>query len=487
MTHDLRMTTGYNKARYDAVVVGAGPNGLAAAITLARAGRSVLVVEANSDIGGGTRSAELTLPGFVHDVCSAIHPLGVTSPFFRAQPLNKFGLGWVQPPACMAHPLDDGSAVLLYRSLEKTAQGLGSDGAAYRRMLFPIVRNWRKIERYVLGPLRLPLRPDRLLALSWFGLCALPPARLVASVAFKGERARALWAGTAAHSMLPFDRPASSAAAVLLTTMAHVAGWPMARGGSQQIANAMSAYLQSLGGEIQTDTRIEAIGELPVSDAVLFDVTPRQLLRIAGDALPDCYRRQLKRFRYGSGVFKIDYALDGPVPWRAEECKQAATLHLGGTLEEIARGESQVGKGIPAERPFVLAAQQSLFDPTRAPAGKHTFWAYCHVPNGSTFDMTARIEAQIERFAPGFRDRVLARHITSPAQMQAHDANYIGGDINGGVQDLLQLFARPTPSFTPYRTPAKGIYICSSSTPPGGGVHGMCGLHAARAALHDIT
>jgi phytoene dehydrogenase-like protein len=468
-------------------IVGAGPNGLAAAITLARAGRQVLVVEANHEIGGGVRSSELTLPGFVHDVCSAIHPLGVASPFFRAQPLHDFGLEWIQPPACMAHPLDDGTAVMLYRSIGKTARGLGGDGTAYRKLISPIVRNWRGIERYVLGPFRIPLRPDRLLALSWFGMWALPPTRLVASIAFRGERARALWAGCAAHSMLPPDRLASSAAATLLTTLAHVAGWPMARGGSQQIANSMSAYLRSLGGEIRTDTRIDSMSDLPESDAVLFDVSPQQLLGIAGDALPDRYRQQLKKYRYGPGVFKIDYALDGPVPWRAEECRQAGTLHLGGTFEEIAHSENQVGKGIPADRPFVLAAQQSLFDPTRAPAGKHTFWAYCHVPNGSTFDMTERIEAQIERFAPGFRERVLARHVTTPAQFEAHDANYIGGDINGGIQDIRQLFTRPVPSLNPYRTPAPGIYICSASTPPGGGVHGMCGLHAARAALRAIV
>jgi phytoene dehydrogenase-like protein len=446
----------------------------------------VLVVEAANTVGGGTRSEELTLPGFVHDVCSAIHPLGVASPFFREQPLSKYGLNWVNSPACMAHPLDDGTAVMLYRSMERTAQELGSDGAAYRRMLTPIVRNWHRIEKYVLGPLRLPLRPRALLALSWFGVCALPPSRLVAGVAFRGERARAMWAGMSCHSMIPLERVASSAAAVLLSTLAHVAGWPMARGGSQQIADAMSAYLQSLGGEIRTGVSVESIDELPDSEAVLFDVTPRQLLKIAGDKLPGGYRKQLKRYRYGPGVFKIDYALDGPVPWRAQECSQAATVHLGGTLEEIARSERQVGRGRPADHPFVLAAQQSLFDPTRAPEGKHTFWAYCHVPNGSTFDMTERIEAQIERFAPGFRERVLARHTMSPAQMHAHDANYVGGDINGGVQDLRQLFTRPVPSLDPYRTPTKGIYICSSSTPPGGGVHGMCGLHAAEDALEDM-
>ncbi len=482
----MNTSTGYRKAHYDAVVVGAGPNGLAAAITLARAGRSVLVVEAAGEVGGGTRSEEVTLPGFVHDVCSAIHPLGVASPFFREQPLDKFGLGWVDSPACMAHPLDDGTAVMLYRSLDSTAQGLGRDGAAYRRMLSPIVSNWSRLERYVLGPLRLPLRPSTLLAMSWFGVCALLPSRLVALSAFRGERARAMWAGLSAHSMLPLERPASSAAAALLSTLAHVAGWPMARGGSQAIADSMSAYLQSLGGEIRTGTTVASIGDLPASDSVLFDVTPRQLLKIAGDRLPDGYRKQLKRYRYGPGVFKIDYALDGPVPWRAKECSQAATVHLGGTLEEIARSERQVGRGRPADHPFVLTAQQSLFDPTRAPEGKHTFWAYCHVPHGSTFDMTERIEAQIERFAPGFRDRVLARHTMSPAQMHAHDANYVGGDINGGLQDLRQLFTRPVPSLDPYRTPAKGIYICSSSTPPGGGVHGMCGLHAAEDALEDM-
>jgi phytoene dehydrogenase-like protein len=479
------MAQKWPQAGYDAVVVGAGPNGLAAAITLAHAGRSVLVLEAADTVGGGTRSKELTLPGFTHDVCSAIHPLGVVSPFFRKQPLQRFGLRWIHPPACVAHPLDDGTAALLYRSLRRTATGLGPDGRAYGRLFSPLVRDWRKIERFVLGPLRIPLHLGTALALARFGLRALPPARLLVSTLFREERTRALMGGLAAHSILPLDKPPSAAATVLLGTMAHVAGWPVAQSGSQSIAGAMAAYLRSLGGDIITGHPVTSLDDLPTARTFMLDVTPRQIATLAGDRLPQSYRERLGRFRYGPGVFKVDYALDGPVPWRARECLLAGTVHLGGTLEEVAQSEREVWQGKPPEHPFVLVAQQSLFDDTRAPEGKHTLWAYCHVPSGSTFDMTDRIEAQIERFAPGFRSRILARHTTSPAQLEAYNANYIGGDINGGVQDLLQLFTRPVPSLTPYRTPARGIYVCSSSTPPGGGVHGMCGYNAARTALRD--
>jgi phytoene dehydrogenase-like protein len=465
---------------YDAVVVGAGPNGLAAAITLAREGKSVLLVEAADTIGGGTRSAELTLPGFVHDVCSAIHPLAAYSTFFRSLPLHEHGLEWVHPPAPLAHPMDDGSAAVLERSIEESGRTLGKDAEAYRRLVAPLVRDWDRLTGSIMGPLRFPAHP---IALARFGVKAILPARLLARAAFRGEQARALFAGMAAHSMLPLDRPPSAAFGLVLAALGHVAGWPVARGGSQMIANALGSYLQSLGGEIVTGQTVISLRDLPPSRAVLLDVTPRQVLRIAGDRLPSGYRRQLSRFRYGPGVFKLDIALDGPIPWKAAECARAGTVHLGGPLDEIVSAERAVAEGKHPLKPFVLLAQQSLFDATRAPEGKHTVWAYCHVPNGSTFDMAERIEAQIERFAPGFRDRILARHAMSSADMQGYNPNYIGGDINGGLQDLRQLFTRPVVRPTPYITPAKGLYICSSSTPPGGGVHGLCGWEAARSAL----
>ncbi len=468
---------------YDAVIVGAGPNGLAAAIAIARVGHSVLVLEGAKTIGGGSRSAELTLPGFVHDVCSAIHPLALNSPFFRTLPLHEHGLSWIEPPAPLAHPLDDGTAVVLERSIEATAANLGRDGEAYCRLMTPLVCDWNKIEPVVLGPFRIPRHP---LAASRFGMYALRSAEGLARSTFKGERARAMFTGMAAHSMMPLDRSPTAAAGLLLAITAHVVGWPVARCGSQQIVNALAAYLRSLGGEIRTGVPVKSINELPQARATLFDVTPRQLLKIAGDRLPPGYRHRLRRYRYGPGVFKLDYALDGPVPWKASECLRAGTVHVGGTLPEIVAAEGEVWKGRPPERPFVLVAQQSLFDPTRAPDGKHTLWAYCHVPNGSTFDMTERIEAQIERFAPGFLDRILDRHAMNTCDMQHYNPNYIGGDINAGVQDLRQLFTRPTPNILePYRTAAKGIYICSSATPPGGGVHGMCGYFAAQTALQD--
>jgi phytoene dehydrogenase-like protein len=473
------------KLAYDAVIVGAGPNGLAAAITLARAGRSVLVLEARDTVGGGSRSAQFTLPGFVHDVCSAIHPLGVGSPFFRNLPLRDFGLEWIEPPAPLAHPLDDGTAVMLERSVSATARNMGRDGKAYSRLMGPLVRDWPKIEDLLLGPLRIPV-PFHPIALTRFGIPALMPARTLAGIAFKEERAKALFAGMAAHSMLSLGSLATSATAQVLGILGHRVGWPVARGGSQSIADAMTAYLRSLGGEVFAGTAVESLEQIPRSRAVLFDLSPKSIIEIAGRRLPESYKKRLARFRYGPGVFKLDYALDGPVPWRAQECSRAATVHLGGTLEEIALSERQVSRGEHPERPFVLVAQQSLFDPTRSPAGKHTLWAYCHVPNGSAFDMTERIEAQIERFAPGFRDRILERHTMSALDYEAYNPNYVGGNINGGLQDLRQLFTRPLPQAVPYRTANRHIFICSASTPPGGGVHGMCGYFAAKAALREL-
>jgi phytoene dehydrogenase-like protein len=465
---------------YDALVVGSGPNGLAAAVELARNGRSVVVLEAEDTIGGGTRSAELTLPGFVHDVGSAIHPLGYASPFFRTLPLEEHGLEWIHPPAPLAHPFDDGTAAVLERSVEETGETLGSDAAAYRKLMEPIARDFDKIIGSLLGPPRLPRHP---FALARFGLRAIRCARGLAESLFEGEKARGLFAGNAAHSFLPMEQAPSAAFGLVLSVLGHVAGWPFPKGGSQKIADALVSYLRSLGGEVYSGVRVGSVEEVPRTRTVLFDVTPWQLLEISGRHFTERYRRALKRYRYGPGVFKVDFALDGSIPWRAEGCERAATVHLGGTLDEISAGEAAVSRGEHPEKPFVLLAQHSLFDETRAPEGKHTVWTYCHVPNGSTFDMTGRIEAQIERFAPGFRDRILAKSTMGPADLQRINANHVGGDINGGLQDFRQLFTRPVARLTPYSTPAKGLYICSSSTPPGGGVHGMCGYFAAHAAL----
>ncbi len=470
---------------YDAIIVGSGPNGLAAAITLAQAGLSVVVFEAKDTIGGGTRTMELTLPGFLHDVCSAIHPFALGSPFFRGLPLEQYGLEMIQPLAPLAHPLDDGTAVILERSIEATAAGLGSDAKAYRKLMTPLVTGWPKIEGAVLGP----LRPQHVLhpfARANFALKALRSARGLCEGSFQSEPARAIFAGLSAHSMLPLERPPSAGFGLVEGILGHVVGWPIPRGGSQKIADALAAYLRSLGGEIITGVEVKSLDALPSARVILCDVTPRQLLRIAGDRLPGSYQRQLQRYRYGPGVFKIDLALDGPIPWKAQECLRAGTVHIGGTFSEIAASERAVSRGEHSEKPFVLLAQQSLFDPTRAPAGKHTVWAYCHVPSGSTFDMTERIELQIERFAPGFRDRILARSTMNSLEVERYNANYVGGDINGGLQDLWQFFTRPTFRPVPYTTPAKNLFICSSSTPPGGAVHGMCGYFAARAALHYL-
>jgi phytoene dehydrogenase-like protein len=465
----------------DAIVVGAGPNGLAAALTLARAGRSVLLLEARETVGGGCRSEELTAPGFVHDVCSAVHPLVAGSPFFRSLPLERMGIELVHPEAPLAHPLDDGTAVVLERSVAVTAARLGPDREAYERLMGPVANDLALILPGVLGPaLRPPRHP---LAMARFGRLAARSAEGLARSRFTGTRAAALLAGNAAHSMLPLGSSPSAGVGLLLMALGHAVGWPVVRGGSQRIADGMADELRRLGGGIETGREVRSLDELPRARAVLLDVTPRQLLRIAGGRIPGRYWRRLARYRYGPGVVKVDWALDGPVPWRAPECARATTLHLGGTLPEIAASEREVTRGRIPERPYVLLAQQTLIDPGRAPEGKHTLWGYCHVPAGSTVDMTARIEAQIERFAPGFRERVIARSTRLPADLERDNPNYVGGDIGGGVQDLRQTVGRPVVAANPYSTPLDGVYLCSSSTPPGGGVHGMCGHLAARAAL----
>lgn len=464
----------------DAVVVGSGPNGLAAAIVLAQAGRSVTVYEAEPTIGGGARSAELTLPGFVHDVCSAVHPFAVASPFFRTLPLNEHGLEWVQPPAALAHPLDDGTAVMLERSVAGTSEGLGRDAAAYRNLIQPLVDDWPRLERSVLGPLRFPRHP---LALARFGALAMQPAASALPRWFEGQRARALLAGIAAHGMLPLEMMLTSGFGLVLGLLGHAAGWPIPRGGAQAIANALAAHLRLLGGEIVTKARVGNIGDLPPARAVVCDLSPKPLLRIAGHRFPEWYRRRLVRYEYRMAAFKLDWALAAPIPWRAAECARAATVHLGGTMEEIAASERDAWHGRHTERPFVLLTQPALFDPARAPAGMHTAWAYCHVPNGSESDMTGRIEAQIERFAPGFRERVLARSVSSPAVIESHNENLSGGDIGSGAPRFGQFFFRPTRLM--HATPVRGLYLCSAATPPGVGVHGMCGWFAARRALKE--
>lgn len=466
---------------YDAVVVGSGPNGLAAAITLAQAGQKVVVFEAKDTIGGGTRTAEITLPGFQHDICSAIHPLGVASPFFRDLPLADFGLAWITPPVALAHPQDDGRAVILSGSLEESAASLGVDRRAYQRLLSPLVDVYENILGDILGPL--PLPPKHPIALTRFGLLALRSARSLAESRFRDDPARALFAGLAGHGMLPLEEPTTASIALVLGLLAHTVGWPIPKGGSQAISNAMAVYLEALGGQIITGQEVTSLDELPESESTLLDVTPQQIVKICGECLPAGYRRQLEKYRYGPGVCKVDYALSGPIPWRAAECSRAGTVHLGGTMDEISASEKAVWRGEHPERPLVLLAQQSLFDDSRAPEGKHTTWAYCHVPHGSSQDVSEHISAQIERFAPGFRDLILAKHVYTATEMQSYNSNYIGGDINGGVQDWRQLFTRPVARWSPYTTPVKGLYICSSSTPPGGGVHGMCGYHAARAAI----
>ncbi len=467
----------------DAVIVGAGPNGLAAAVYLAQRGASVLVIEAAGESGGGTRSAELTLPGFVHDVCSAVHPLGVLSPYLRSLPLADHGLTWLSPRASVAHPLDGQPAVLLRRSLDDTAGELGDDARAYRRLVAPFLGNPHGLLADALAPLRVPRHPLLMLR---FGLRAIRSAAGLAR-RFDGDRARALLAGCAAHSILPLERTVSGAIALLFLVAGHVEDWPVAAGGSGAIARALASLLAAHGGRVETGRRVRSLADLPPARVFLFDTSPAQLADIAGPALPARYLRRLRRYRYGPGVFKLDWALDGSIPWSDPRCLEASTVHVGGSFAEIAAAEAAVWRGEHPERPFVMVCQQSEVDPARAPAGKQTGYAYLHVPPGSTVDLTEIIERQIERFAPGFRDRILARRVTTPADLEADNPNYTGGAITGGVADLKQLFARPVLRLDPYSTPNRRIFLCSASTPPGGGVHGMCGYHAARSAARRLS
>jgi phytoene dehydrogenase-like protein len=470
-------------ATVDAVVVGSGPNGLSAAVTLAQRGASVLVVEGHEEFGGGTRTAELTLPGFRHDVCSACHPLGILSPFFRTLHLEQQGLRWMKPVLSVAHPLEHQPAVLLARSLAETAKGLGDDGAAYERLVGPLLEAPHALLEDLLGPLRIPKHPLRMLR---FGLDAVRSATGLARDSFSGARGRALFAGCAAHSVLPLDRLTTAAIALVFCMAAHIEPWPVAEGGSAAIGQALVRLFTSLGGRIETGRWIRSLADLPAARAYLFDTSPAELASIAGPVLPASYVRRLRRYRYGPGVFKVDWALDGPIPWTDPAILGASTVHVGGTLDEIAAAEAAVWRGEHPERPFVLVCQQSLFDPSRAPESKQTGYAYCHVPAGSTRDLTQVVEAQIERFAPGFRDRVLGRHLMNTANFERYNPALVGGAITGGVADLAQLFARPVARWNPYATPNPRVYLCSSSTPPGAGVHGMCGHHAALAALQRL-
>ena len=465
---------------YDAVVIGSGPNGFSAAICLAREGLSVLIVEAKETVGGGVRSAELTLPGFVHDVCSAIHPLAIASPVFKTFPLKKFGLEYVQSPASVAHPLDDGTAVLLFKSLQKTAENFGKDGKNYIDLVKSLAENWDKIAPDILAPLQIPSHP---FLMAEFGLKGMRSAEGLVNDYFTQEPTRAMFAGNAAHSMLPLEDIPSAAYGLVLMLTAHSVGWGFPKGGAQKLTDSLADYFVSLGGKIETGKSVENIDELPLSKVILFDITPRQIVKIAGHHLPETYVKRLESFKYGAGAFKMDFALSDSIPWKAKQCFEAATVHLGGTFEEIACSEREHNEDKISKKPFVLVAQHSLFDESRAPSGKHTAWAYCHVPNNSDLDMTDAIENQIERFAPGFKDCILEKTVKLPTDLEKYNANYIGGDINGGAGILSQIFTRPVTKINPYVMPADGLYICSSSTPPGGGVHGMCGFHAAKTVL----
>jgi phytoene dehydrogenase-like protein len=465
---------------YDAIVIGSGPNGLAAAVTLAEHAWKVLVLEAADAIGGGTRTRELTLPGFRHDVCAAIHPMAIASPFLRTRPLESHGLSWCWPEVQLAHPLDDGTAVALYRDLDRTVRELGEEGPRYQSLVQPLVRQARELLDSVLAPWAIPRHP---LLLARFGLLAARSAEALARQRLSGPRTRALFAGAAGHAVLPLDQPFSAAVGLVLCVVAHAVGWPAARGGSAAITGALAGYLESMGGQVETNRRVQRLGELPAARVVLFDLAPGAVAKIAAPALPEAYRSRLLQYRHGPAAFKVDWALAGPIPWAAAEARQAGTVHVGGSLEEVAAAEQAPWQGQVHARPFVIVAQQSLFDSTRAPAGQHTGWAYCHVPNGDGTDQLEAIEAQIERFAPGFRALILGRSVMRPADFQAYNANFVGGDVVGGAQDWTQLLARPVLRLNPYTTPNPRLYLCSASTPPGGGVHGMGGYLAAQAAL----
>lgn len=469
--------------KYDAVVVGSGPNGLSAAIRLAQSNLSVLLIESKSTIGGGMRSAELTLPGFIHDICSAIHPLGVGSPFFRTLPLEEHGLKWIFPQIPLVHPFKDGTCVALDRSIDLTSKALGHDGLAYKKLMQPFVSKGNDLFTDILAPFHFPKHP---MLMARFGYYGMRSAKSLANNLFKHRDARALFAGLAAHSIMPLSKPLTAAFGMVLGILGHLVGWPMPSGGTQSLANALASYFCSLGGEILTNATIENYGQIPEAQAIFLDIGPKQLLKIMGDRLPTAYKKRLTKYRYGPGVFKFDWALSRPIPWKAKECERAGTIHLGGTLEEIAESEQLVWDGKIPKNNFIILAQPTLFDPSRAPAGQHTAWAYCHVPNSSDYDMTSQIESQIEQYAPGFINSIIGRKTTTPLELENYNPNYVGGDINGGVQDISQLFTRPVARMVPYSTPIKGLYLCSSSTPPGGGVHGMCGFHAAESALKQL-
>jgi phytoene dehydrogenase-like protein len=470
-------------SQLDAVVVGSGPNGLAAALTLARAGLSVQVIEGAATPGGGCRTAELTLPGFVHDVCSAVHPLAARSPFFLASDLPARGVRLLTPKVAAAHPLDGGRAGTVSGSVAETAGRLGADSRAYQRLMQPLMRDSDTLLSMALGPLR--SLPDKIIPAARFGTEGLLPVRLLAG-RMRTDEGRAVLAGMAAHSIRPMSAPLTSAFALTFLIITHLTGWPVIEGGSGQLIAAMTGELAELGGTVTTGSWVERLDDLPAARTMLLDVTPRQLLALAGDRLPAGYRHALRRFQYGPGVCKVDWALDGPVPWQNEACREAGTLHVGGTIDEISRSEADVNAGRYAERPFCLIAQPGVVDPSRAPAGQHTLWGYCHVPAGSDVDVSDRIEAQIDRFAPGFRDLILAKSVRTAADMERYNPGYVGGDITAGAGTLRQTFGRPALRWNPYRTPLEGVYLCSASTPPGGGVHGMCGMWAALTALRDL-
>ena len=472
---------------FDAVVVGAGPNGLVAAVTLARAGRRVLLVEAADRVGGAMRSEQLTLPGFRHDVGATVLPLALASPAFRALHVEEFGVQWDHPPVPVAHPTDHGDAVMLHRNIDLTAAGLGVDARAWQRLIGGVARGGLPLVDALLSPLSPRTALHAPLALARYGMTGLMPAGMLARTAFRGEAARSVFAGLAGHAVLSFRQPASGGYGTFMAALAHLVGWPLVHGGTEHLARALARMLRAAGGEIAVSTPVSSLADVPRADAVLLDLTPRQVLAVAGDRLPSRYARQLGRYRYGPGVFKLDWALDDPVPWRDERVRDAGTVHVGATLAEISESEQAVARGRHPSRPYVLCVQPSVADPTRAPEGKHVLWAYCHVPNGSTVDMTEAIESQIERFAPGFRDRVLQRHVLTPSALEAFDGNLVGGDVGGGSAAITQFVSRPVLSPHPWATPVPGLYLCSASTPPGGGVHGMGGWHAAQLALRRMS